>query len=266
MWKKGILVFITALLALQIPVSAKWESPVLKRFQGTAGNEVTVLMYHRLTTKDNEISDFSIKVQDFEDDIKLLKQDGYTFCTATELIELQKGNYRNRKLVAITFDDGYESDYLYALPILTKYNAKATFFVFGDAIGTPGYMTKEQLFTLSQSPNVEIGNHSYKIHNKTIDEVRNLYLSGTNDEWIVNDFMENKKLLESIIHKGVTSLSYPNGFYNHNVNEMLRSRGVKITFSTDPEKDILPLYGKIVGRFNRGLGVDIRDYLNKECK
>lgn len=261
MWKKGILIFITALLFFQIPVSAKGNKSVWLKVKGVDGNKVAILMYHRLTTIDSEISDFSISVDEFEKDIKFLSKEGYTFCTATELSEVKKGNYKNRKLVAITFDDGYTSDYLLALPVLEKYNAKATFFVYGDAIDTPGYMTKRQLYKMAQSPNVEIGNHSHKIHNKSIDEVRNMYLSGTEDMTIVNDFMENKKLLESIIHKEVSSLSYPNGFYNYNVDAMLRSKGIRITFSTEGRVEKFPFGGRILGRFYRGISTDIQDYL-----
>jgi len=38
---------------------------------------------------------------------------------------------------AITFDDGYEDNFQYALPILKKYNCSATFFI------CTGFVTKE---------------------------------------------------------------------------------------------------------------------------
>ncbi len=40
-----------------------------------------------------------------------------------------------KKSVIVTFDDGHESDYTLALPLLRKFNFKATFFITTDWIG-----------------------------------------------------------------------------------------------------------------------------------
>ncbi len=249
------------MLAFQVSTYAQGQNPLLKRLRGTDGNSVLVLMYHRLSDKANEINDFCIQPAEFEKDIKLLSQKGYTFCTATELAELKKDGQKDKKLAAITFDDGYLSDYLYALPILKKYNAKATFFIFGGAIGKHDYMNEKQLYELAQSPNAEIGNHSYEIHNKSIAQVKNMYLSGDNDRLIVNDFNKNKTLLEGITQKKITALSYPNGVYNGNVDAMLRGLGIKATFSTEERLEKIPVSNRVIGRFNRGAKVNISDYL-----
>ena len=52
--------------------------------------------------------------------------------------------------VAITFDDGNESDALIALPELAKRNLKAIFFVVAARIGCPTTLIERPLETLSQ--------------------------------------------------------------------------------------------------------------------
>ena len=53
--------------------------------------------------------------------------------------------------VAITFDDGNESDALIALPELAKRNLKAIFFVVGGRIGMPHYLDRAALRDLVSS-------------------------------------------------------------------------------------------------------------------
>ena len=60
--------------------------------------------------------------------------------------------------VAITFDDGNESDALIALPELAKRNLKAIFFVVAGRIGLPHYLDRAALRDL-MSAGMEIGSH-----------------------------------------------------------------------------------------------------------
>ena len=60
--------------------------------------------------------------------------------------------------VAITFDDGNESDALIALPELAKRNLKAIFFVVAGRIGLPHYLDRVALRDL-MSAGMEIGSH-----------------------------------------------------------------------------------------------------------
>jgi peptidoglycan/xylan/chitin deacetylase (PgdA/CDA1 family) len=52
-------------------------------------------------------------------------------CRLVALTEINAGSQNNdgRPRVAITFDDGYEDNHSYALPVLMKWGARATFFV-----------------------------------------------------------------------------------------------------------------------------------------
>ncbi|MCZ2356338.1 MAG: polysaccharide deacetylase family protein [Bacteroidia bacterium] len=90
-----------------------------------------VLMLHRvlpekLITQPNAYTTFGtlISSEYFETVLSLLKNENFEFVTISEIASRNKKN----KLVALTFDDGYSDNFEFALPILQKYNATATFF------------------------------------------------------------------------------------------------------------------------------------------
>lgn len=188
----------------------------------TTIQEITFnLMYHRISPDENLQNDFTITPKQFEDDIAYLISKGYQFFTAKELSYATSVLPAN-KIAVITFDDGYASDYLYALPILEKYNAKATFFVVGSLIDTEGYMTSEQLKLLSQSPYAEIGNHSYINHSYLPEEITDVYTNSTYKA--MSDFETNARFISKIIGKPVTAISYPYGVYNKVMDYSFKSR------------------------------------------
>jgi peptidoglycan-N-acetylglucosamine deacetylase len=63
---------------------------------------------------------------------------------------------RNKKEIAITFDDGPSEETLNVLSILKKYNIRATFFIVGKMIEG-----KEEIIELTKKDGHEIGNHTF---------------------------------------------------------------------------------------------------------
>jgi peptidoglycan/xylan/chitin deacetylase (PgdA/CDA1 family) len=88
-------------------------------------------MFHRilpekLITKPNAYSTFGtlISQEYFENVLSCLLNNGFQFATVSELTQHNNTN----KLVALTFDDGYSDNFEFALPLLQKFKATATFF------------------------------------------------------------------------------------------------------------------------------------------
>ena len=142
--------------------------------------------------------------------------------------------HRGGKFVAVTFDDGYKSDWKLVVPILKKYNAKATFFVIGSLLNTRGYMTDEELKKLSDSGVAQIGNHTNRLHALTRNQL--ISLCNDNPDEILSDIEKNEQILEKITEKEVTAFSFPYGVYNEYLNNAVKGRGY-ISFSTE-EKNV----------------------------
>lgn len=87
---------------------------------------------------------------------------------------MEKGEALPEKPVVITFDDGYQSNYEYAYPILKKYGMKATIFVIGSSVGKDEYkdtgLPMLPHFGVSEAREMEnsglisIQSHTYDLH------------------------------------------------------------------------------------------------------
>ena len=84
------------------------------------------MMYHHVNGEPED--SISINPQNFETQIKYLAEAGYRSLHLSEFYSYLKSWSIPEKLVLITFDDGYADNFIYAYPILKKYNMKATIF------------------------------------------------------------------------------------------------------------------------------------------
>lgn len=91
--------------------------------------KIQVLMYHGVNaTGDTSINGRHISAERFEKHLIYL-QHNFEVLTLADAF-LQVGHPSSGKpRVAITFDDGFENNLIYAAPLLKKYNLPATFFI-----------------------------------------------------------------------------------------------------------------------------------------
>lgn len=167
-------------------------------------------MYHNVVESDAESKNLSISVSKLEAQLKFLRDHNYTtfhFKDIANLKELPK------KSVIITFDDVTECQYIYALPLLRKYQLKASFFIPFSYVGNYDYWIegKEKIISVAQLKEldqdlIELGYHSFE-HRK--------YSSLSKVE-IEDDFaksnafvLENKLNIQPV-------LAYPFGNYPKN--------------------------------------------------
>jgi peptidoglycan/xylan/chitin deacetylase (PgdA/CDA1 family) len=123
--------------------------------------KVLILMYHRVVS-DKELGRYFIqpgmyvKHDVFEKQIQFLKQH-FIILSFTDFLSLSKENKLNqkRRYCIVTFDDGWLDNYIYAYPILTKYQITATIFLATSFIGTNRWFWSDKLGYLLK--------HYYKI-------------------------------------------------------------------------------------------------------
>ncbi|MCC9041251.1 polysaccharide deacetylase family protein [Myroides sp. M-43] len=122
-----------------------------------------ILMYHNVTDDDAKVERLTIHQLLLEEQFKYLVSKKYK---THHLSDLRNTKSLSGKNVVITFDDVTINQLEYAVPLLEKYNLKATFFVPFAYIGkTDGWnegtvpvMSMDQLKNLSNL--IELGHHS----------------------------------------------------------------------------------------------------------
>jgi peptidoglycan/xylan/chitin deacetylase (PgdA/CDA1 family) len=94
---------------------------------------VPVLMYHHVNPHQGDTVTVTPEV--FEAQMDHLRESGYRTLTAVELFGYINGELTlKQKAVAITFDDGWIDNYLYAFPVLKKNHFNATVFIITDRV------------------------------------------------------------------------------------------------------------------------------------
>lgn len=94
--------------------------------------KVPVIMYHSIGPDNPDWiwNHLITPVSLFESQIKLLANRGFNSITLRELYEYMKYNNKiSENPIVFTFDDGYLDNWVYAFPILKKYNMRGTIFV-----------------------------------------------------------------------------------------------------------------------------------------
>ncbi|MCL1866727.1 MAG: polysaccharide deacetylase family protein [Oscillospiraceae bacterium] len=134
--------------------------------------ELPILMYHFIVENKGE---HHISADEFERDLAYLKRNGYTTVGIADLVAFV---YESKPLppkpVMLTFDDGYYNNYVNAFPLLRQYQAKAVISIIGDHTDIwsnnfyedieHGHATWEHIREMLDSELVEIGNHTYSMH------------------------------------------------------------------------------------------------------
>lgn len=120
-------------------IAQRTLAPIVRAAGGGSPGErgATVFMYHRVlpggVPNDWALASLIVDTSEFERQMRWLVE-RFTVRTARDAILSDAPT--DRPLAAITFDDGYRDNALYAAPILDKLGLRATFFVTTGFIGT----------------------------------------------------------------------------------------------------------------------------------
>lgn len=174
---------------------------------------IPILVYHNIEEKPSKVSNselpYYVTPETLDEQFKYLSDNNYTSLTFKDLQLIEENKLKlPEKPVIITFDDGRENQFTNAYPLLKKYNLKAVFYVFTNAIDRENYLTWDQLKELRDN-NMEIGDHT-RYH---------WYLTKQTPEILEKEIINTKKLLEENLNIEVLSLAYPFGLYNDQVIE-----------------------------------------------
>lgn len=187
-----------------------------------SGAPVVSLMYHELELPGRPLVQaepgyrrYVLTSAEFREQVEYLKASGYRGLNVSESMNFPAG-----KNVAITFDDGSETDLIAAAPILLQAGFSATFFLTVAWLGKPGYLSASQVCELA-AQGFEIGCHS----------MTHAYLDSIDATDLQHEVGDAKAQLERMLGRPVNHFSCPGGRYDDHVVSAARAAGY-LTVST----------------------------------
>lgn len=198
----------------------KFGSKMVAKDDSTS--KVPILMYHYVRDMERHGDiigwNLSINKEDFERQLKYLKENDYVSVHLADLIDGRVPE----KAVVLTFDDGLSDFHTTALPLLERYGFTASNAVVTGMIGNEGHMTKEQILECLAA-GMEITAHSVNHHN----------LARLSEAKLQEEILGSKKYLEENFGIKVEGFVYPSGKYSKNAVRVLEENGYKIAVTTE---------------------------------
>jgi len=182
----------------------------------TSPASVPILTYHHTQeppTKGTPMRSLWVSPADFASQMRWLHRLGFQGLDMTSLMPYVRGEKKG-KVVGITFDDGYQSNFIHALPVLKKYGFSASCYVVSGLVGKfnqwasslgirqAPLMTAQELQAWANA-GMEVGSH-------TCNHADLTQLTSTQ---VREELLQSKLDLEGLLQKPVTQFCYPYGHF-----------------------------------------------------
>ena len=241
------------------------------------GIKLPIIMYHHIATSQRRLNAYVITPEQFENDLKYIKEKGYTTINMTQLINhCLKGEALPEKPIMITFDDGYESTYAYAFPLLKQYDMCAVVSVVGSYADLYtqfedhhlGYshMNWAQIQEMSKTKYIEIQNHSYNMHKQSGDRIATKRKYGESEEEYRKALNDDIGKMQQLIYDNLgfmpNTFTYPFGNNSDLSKKILKGMGFTAALTCESRVNIINENTDLMklGRFNRPYGKTSEQY------
>ena len=239
-----------------------------------------VVMYHQFSTNSNKCGKYILSIEQFEDDLKYLKEHNYQTISMAELTDYtDNGTPLPKNPIILTFDDGHLTFRTLVYPLLEKYDMCAVLSIIGeltdgytennDRNEVYAYLNWADVSELTAGGRVEIGCHTYALHKLTNGRIGCSKGKNENSEKYkqlletdLNTF--HLRLLEEAGTK-TSIMTYPFGGFCKESEEFIKETGFKASFSCTERinkiKDSDDLF--LLGRYNRPHGISSEKFFKK---
>lgn len=245
-------------------------------------NTLTVIGYHEIVAKKNAIiPDYAVTTKQFELHLDWLQKNGYHFINVDQLLKANEGKYKLPvKPVLLTVDDGYQSFYQDAYPIIKARKIPVVMSVVGswlepkegsmvqfgdDKLARNKLLSWKELKTMQDSGLVEIGSHSYNLHRgvmgnpqgnsepaaitRIYDDKNKTYESDRDyTKRITQDLKKNISVFKAHGLRAPRVMVWPYGRYNMETVQIAKKLGMPVAISLDDGPDHIK---KSLGQLNR---------------
>jgi len=179
---------------------------------------IVFLMYHELKLPGRRLCQhnpgyvrYVVGAAEFQTQMQLLHTGDWRGLNVSQAL-----GFPSRPGVAITFDDGCETDLLAAAPVLLELGFGATFYITAGFLGNRGFLRRGQLQELSKL-GFEIGCHS----------LTHPHLTDLDDPGLRREMLGAKQQLEDILGRPIEHFSCPGGRCNQRVAGAAREAGYR---------------------------------------
>lgn len=179
---------------------------------------IRVLNYHEIHGKD---------LKNFEYQLKwYLKH--FEVIDESKMIAYMRGekSFIKKPGILLTFDDGFEGNYIAATKVMKKYGITGFFFISSDLVGKKGYLSWEQLDEMIQDGNT-VGCHTATHHRMEETDTT---------EILTTEIIESKRKIEENLKKKIIYFCWCGGeekHYTKKAADMIKKAGYEYSFMTN---------------------------------
>jgi len=202
---------------------------------------VPIIMYHSINPRSNPaMNRLIVSPQTFERQMRFLKTHHYNVLPLEAAAKLIRDKKKvPPKTVVVTFDDGYKDNYIYAFPVLKKYNLPAKMFIIVNEVGRPqsDRLSWDEIKAMQKSGIITFGSHAIGpeplVNIKSKEEVK-------------RQIFDSKKTLEEKLGRKVNAFSYPEGMFDAKIRQLVIEAGYIAAVATNlgkryPDDDVFAL-------------------------
>ena len=190
-----------------------------------------ILAYHKVSTQ-KEFGLTTVHPRKFKEQINILLNSGFSPITFSDISKAQS---LPAKPVIITFDDGYESVYTDAFPIMQEFNVKGTVFVLSGYIGKynewEGFRIQQGIRHLNADQIGHLAGEGWEIGSHGINHD---YLPAASENSTISQLRESKAQLSVIADTDIISFCYPFGRSDKHIQNLAEQAGYQFAVGNMP--------------------------------
>jgi peptidoglycan/xylan/chitin deacetylase (PgdA/CDA1 family) len=197
-----------------------------------------VFMYHAVADVDHDPNALAVGPEQFAAQMDWLARRGLRGVSMRTLVAaLRAGD--TRKLVGITFDDGYLSVLENALPVLKRHQFSATVFVIADRLGATNEWDADTPWPLLSAAQVgELAEAGLEIGSHSATHIR---LAGTDADQLATEVSGSRQRLREVTESAIEGFAYPYGSMDAAARRAVRDAGYDYACAVSAPRDALGL-------------------------
>lgn len=213
-------------------------------------HSVPVLMYHHINHNSGDIVTVSPEV--FEAQMAHLKEEGYRTLNLDELVSfINEDLLPDGRSAVVTFDDGWLDNYIYAYPVIKKYNINASVFLITDRVDmasgvsqvnqkdVPSHEESKKLIAEGEADKVVMGWELVRqMHEEGLVDFyphcrSHRRCAGLSEAELVYELKGSKDIIEERLQLPRPYFCWPYGSYDETSIKAAKDAGFEALFTTD---------------------------------